>query len=97
MLSGLLLIYTAVVAPVQICLWSYEDPCNMFPTLYFDVAVDSFFLVTDPRALPCARTLRSRIIITLPCPQCRTLISGLCHFDPVSLCVICLFLASFTQ
>jgi hypothetical protein len=43
--SGLLLLYTAVVAPVQICMWNYEDPCNKFPTLYFDVFVDAFFLV----------------------------------------------------
>jgi len=42
--SGLLLLYTAVVAPVQICMWNYEDPCNKFPTLYFDVFVDAFFL-----------------------------------------------------
>ena len=29
----------------QICLWDYDDPCNKFPTLYFDVLVDCFFLV----------------------------------------------------
>ena len=28
----------------QICLWDYSDPCNKFPTLYFDLGVDSFFL-----------------------------------------------------
>jgi hypothetical protein len=44
-MSAVLLLYTAIVAPVQICLWSYEDPCNKFPTLYFDVYVDIFFLV----------------------------------------------------
>ncbi len=44
-LSGLLLFYTALIAPVQICLWNYDDACNIFPTLYFDVAVDSFFVV----------------------------------------------------
>ena len=31
----------------QICIWDYSDPCNVFPTLYFDVFVDSFFLVFD--------------------------------------------------
>jgi hypothetical protein len=44
-ISGILLFYTAIIVPVQICLWSYDDPCNAFVTLYFDVAVDSFFLV----------------------------------------------------
>jgi hypothetical protein len=43
--SGCLLIYTAMVAPVQLCLWDYDNPCNKFPTLYFDVFVDIYFLV----------------------------------------------------
>jgi hypothetical protein len=43
--NALLLVYTGVVAPLQICLWSYDDPCNYFPTLFFDVFVDCFFLV----------------------------------------------------
>jgi hypothetical protein len=43
--SALLLLYTAVIAPAQIFLWDSSDPCNKFPTLYFDVFVDSFFLV----------------------------------------------------
>ncbi len=43
--STVLLIYTAVIVPVQICMWNYDDPCNMFPTLYFDVFVDAFFMV----------------------------------------------------
>ena len=43
--SAALLLYTAVVVPVQICLWTYEDPCTSFPTLYFDVMVDAFFMV----------------------------------------------------
>ena len=41
----MLLIYSSVIIPVQLCLWNYDDPCIMFPTLYFDVIVDSFFLV----------------------------------------------------
>jgi len=44
-LSGLLLIYTAAVVPVQLFMWNYDKPCNKFPTLSFDVFVDSFFLV----------------------------------------------------
>ena len=43
--SGALLFYTAMVAPVQIFLWDYADPCNKFPSLYFDVVVDIFFMV----------------------------------------------------
>ncbi len=26
-------------------LWDYSDPCNTFPTLFFDLAVDAFFMV----------------------------------------------------
>jgi hypothetical protein len=46
--SAALLLYTAVIVPVQICLWTYDDPCNAFPTLYFDVIVDTFFVVPRP-------------------------------------------------
>ncbi len=47
--SGALLFYTATVAPVQIFLWDYGDQCNIFPSLYFDVLVDIFFLVRPSR------------------------------------------------
>jgi hypothetical protein len=53
-LSGISLLYTAVVVPAQIFLWDYSDPCNTFPTLFLDVAVDSFFLVTLPERACCA-------------------------------------------
>jgi hypothetical protein len=43
--SGILLFYTAMVVPIQIFLWDYSDTCNMFPTLYFDILVDVFFMV----------------------------------------------------
>ena len=43
--SALLLFYTCLLVPVQICIWNYDDPCIKFPTLYFDVVVDCFFLV----------------------------------------------------
>jgi hypothetical protein len=43
--SGLLLLYTALVVPIQMLLWDYSNPCIMFPTLYLDILVDSFFLV----------------------------------------------------
>ena len=45
-MSGILLLYTAMVVPVQIFMWDYSDPCNFFPTLYFDIYVDCFFLVS---------------------------------------------------
>jgi hypothetical protein len=44
-LSAYFLLYTATIVPIQICVWSYDDPCNKFPTLFFDVLVDLFFLV----------------------------------------------------
>ncbi len=47
--SGALLFYTAMVAPVQIFLWDYGDQCNIFPSLYFDVIVDLFFMVRPSR------------------------------------------------
>ena len=43
--SAALLLYTATIVPIQVCMWNYDDPCNMFPTLYFDVFVDAFFMV----------------------------------------------------
>ena len=48
-MSATLLLYTAVIVPVQICLWNYDDPCNKFPTLEFDVFVDCFFVVLQPK------------------------------------------------
>jgi hypothetical protein len=45
-LSGALLLYTALVVPIQILVWDYSDPCQTFPTLYFDIGVDTFFLVS---------------------------------------------------
>lgn len=47
-ISGFLLLYTATVVPVQMFLWDYSDPCNKFPTLFFDVIVDCFFVVCLP-------------------------------------------------
>mmetsp|Transcript_37941 Transcript_37941/g.100971 ORF Transcript_37941/g.100971 Transcript_37941/m.100971 type:complete len:431 (+) Transcript_37941:34-1326(+) len=44
LLSGLVLLYTAAVVPVQQFMWSNDDPCIKFPTLEFDVAVDFFFI-----------------------------------------------------
>ena len=45
MVSGILLLYTALISPVQICMWNYDDPCKTFPTLRFDIFVDCFFMV----------------------------------------------------
>ena len=46
-ISAILLLYSAVVVPFQICMWDYSDPCNTFPTLRFDMFVDTFFMVTN--------------------------------------------------
>ncbi len=43
--SAILLLYSAAVVPFQICMWDYTDPCNVFPTLQFDMFVDLFFVV----------------------------------------------------
>jgi hypothetical protein len=45
--SAILLLYSAVVVPFQICMWDYSNPCNIFPTLRFDMFVDVFFMVPD--------------------------------------------------
>ena len=45
-ISGTLLLYTVIMAPVQIFVWEFDEKeCNLFPTLYFDMLVDMFFLV----------------------------------------------------
>ena len=47
--SGTLLLYTAIIAPVQIFVWEFdEEKCNVFPSLYFDMFVDIFFMVRRP-------------------------------------------------
>jgi hypothetical protein len=46
-MSCALLLYTAIVVPIQILVWDYNDPCNKFPTLFLDLFVDSFFLVSS--------------------------------------------------
>jgi hypothetical protein len=46
-ISGTLLLYTAIIAPAQIFLWEFkEEECSIFPTLYFDIFVDLFFIVS---------------------------------------------------
>jgi hypothetical protein len=49
--SGMLLLYSAIIVPFQICIWDYTDPCNIFPTLFFDLGVDTFFLVSSLQQL----------------------------------------------
>ena len=62
MSSTVLLLYTAVIVPVQICMWNYDDPCNKFPTLPFDVIVDCFFMVCDQHPeLPETSSLKSTV------------------------------------
>jgi hypothetical protein len=57
-LSGTLLLYTAIIAPAQIFLWEFkEDECNVFPTLYFDIFVDMFFLVSHMRVISSSKPI----------------------------------------
>ncbi len=60
--SGTLLFYTAMVVPVQIFMWDYTDQCNTFPTLFFDVLVDLFFLVSITRILQIIQHLIPKIL-----------------------------------
>jgi len=43
--TSLFLAYTAVFTPPMIALFWLEDPCTPIPTLWFDVIVDSFFII----------------------------------------------------
>ena len=63
------LLYTSVVVPIQLFVWNYDDPCNIFPTLYLDLAVDLFFLVGPaPRRVPCRESAsQARPSPTLAC------------------------------
>jgi hypothetical protein len=56
-MSALLLLYTAIAAPVQVFVWEVnEEECNIFPTLYFDIIVDVFFMVRFPGLLSLGAT-----------------------------------------
>ena len=44
-LSFVFLAYSAYVVPMQLSFWANRDPCDPFPTLYFDLVVDTYFLV----------------------------------------------------
>ena len=63
LLSVLLLLYTTAIVPFQICFWNYDDPCHAFPTLYFDVIVDCFFMV--PRASAAVHCIDGRVTIAI--------------------------------
>ncbi len=43
--SCALLAYTALFVPMQLSFWQTEDPCDVPPTLYFDMLVDCYFMV----------------------------------------------------
>ena len=57
-ISASLLLYSAVTVPFQICMWDYTNPCNTFPTLRFDMCVDTFFMVREviDAFVPCLRS-----------------------------------------
>ena len=43
--SAMMLVYSAFMVPVQLTFWNVDDPCWVYPTLYFDMFLDIFFLV----------------------------------------------------
>ena len=48
-LSFLFLAYSAYVVPMQLSFWAIRDACDPFPTLTFDLVVDTYFLVREAR------------------------------------------------
>ena len=42
--SAGMLVYSAFMVPIQLTFWNVDDPCWVYPTLYFDMFVDVFFL-----------------------------------------------------
>ncbi len=65
-LTGILLLYTAVVVPVQIFVWSYDNPCNKFPTLYLDNFVDAFFIVSTFAVRSIRKALSAGTALSFP-------------------------------
>ena len=49
-LSFLFLAYSAYVVPMQLSFWAIRDACDPFPTLTFDLVVDTYFLVREARS-----------------------------------------------
>ncbi len=45
-LSCLFLAYSAYAVPMQLSFWNSQDPCDEFPTLFIDVVVDTYFMVS---------------------------------------------------
>ena len=45
LMNAMMLFYSAAIVPVQLSFWEQQDICYVPPTIYFDVFVDSFFLV----------------------------------------------------
>jgi hypothetical protein len=87
-MSGILLVYTAVIVPVQLCLWSYDDPCNYFPTLFFDVFVDSFFLVSNTQTHARASQFPDPFLDVLVAPPSRCVRAHLLARVRVCSCVL---------
>ena len=60
MVNATLLVYSAAVVPLQLSLWE-RKLCQPVPTLYFDIIVDSFFLVKLCLELCCANLMGSAL------------------------------------
>jgi hypothetical protein len=66
-ISGALLLYTVLMAPVQMFVWEFDEiECNIFPTLYFDMFVDIFFMVKYSCSFRCINFFQTPHII-FPC------------------------------
>jgi hypothetical protein len=61
-LSCLFLVYSAYVVPMQLSFWMRDNPCDPYETLYTDLVVDTFFLVSDS---PSRHALTHRPLIPL--------------------------------
>jgi hypothetical protein len=81
--SGISLLYTAVVVPPQIFLWDYSESCNTFSSLFIDNVVDSFFLVMLCSNVLLKPSLSCSFVIASPVAPCSNLKHGHCQIPTV--------------
>jgi hypothetical protein len=43
--SFVFLAYSAYVVPMQLSFWAHREACDPFPTISFDLVVDTYFMV----------------------------------------------------
>jgi hypothetical protein len=44
-MSFMFLAYSAYVVPMQLSFWAHREACDPFPTISFDLVVDTYFMV----------------------------------------------------